>query len=324
LHVFCLFAMVVLRVAVFAAAGALRGAQALPPITVQYEHGLPPAGRIVASNDFNTRAAHLADRVVRAEAQLAMSGFAAPANFLSDPDLVSPSFVHLSTRFEDVPVASLQAAFRKAMADSLRAEGLPLAEAQCPHDYTAPCPLGWVDLGDGGSCAAPVSYDGPCGGELSFKGLAAHEKMQLTDLCGVAFACIGGCTADYTQPCPDSWVIDAAGSCRAPTSYEGPCVGDQDFSQYASADKAVFENVCGVRWPCRRARSKSQRPSGSQACMSDFTARCPQGWSSHGGLCVAPNSYAGPCAMAAAMHGYSAEEKHVVAEQCDSPWPCKV
>lgn len=315
------FAMVVFRVGACLAV-AYGGAQALPPITVQYEQSPPSAGRFVAGGDFKARAARLAERIGHAGGQFAAIGRARPASFVSEVVGSSASFHSFAVQFPNVSAAALRAAFRGATADALQAEGLPLSEAQCVRDYNAPCPLGWVDLGDGGSCTAPVSYEGPCGGELSFGGLAAHEKMQLADSCGVAFACVGACTADYSQPCPGGWSVDAAGACAAPADYAGPCVGRTSFAQLAVADKAVFENACAVQWPCRRPWSKSQRPSEAQTCNADYAKQCPRGWSSRGEVCVAPVSYAGPCSVVWAFGGYSAEEKRVVSDKCGAPWPC--
>jgi len=318
------FAARMLRTLVFLSATASVEAQALPPITVQYEHGLAAAPGLDTNGGLRLRTARLEQRIDRAGAELLPTG--APtvsASFVSKAVGGSAAFANLSARFASASAASLRAALRQATAAALRAEGVPLAEAQCVRDYNAPCPTGWVDLGDAGSCEAPVSYDGPCGAELSFKGLAAHEKMQLADSCGVSFACAGACAADYAEPCPDGWSVGAAGACVAPAGYAGPCVGSKSFAQHAAADKAAFEVACDVRWACRRPWSESRRPSDAQDCVADFAGPCPRDWSSRNGVCVAPASYSGPCAVLARFDGHSTEDKRVFATHCGAPWRCQ-
>ena len=316
--------MSVVRVCFFLSAAALAEAQGLPPITVQYEHGLAAATGFDTTGGLGLRVARLEQRIDHAGAELLpAAGDAESASFVSTSVGGPASFANLRAQFAGVSAESLRASLRDATAAALRAEGLPLAEAQCVRDYNAPCPTGWVDLGDGGSCAAPVSYDGPCGGELSFKGLAAHEKMQLADSCGVSFACAGACTADFAEPCPDGWAVGTSGACVAPAAYAGACVGSKSFAQHVAADKAAFEVACGVRWVCRRPWSESRRPSDAHDCVADFAGPCPRDWSSRSGVCVAPASYSGPCAVLASFGGYSAEEKRVFASHCGAPWRCQ-
>ena len=315
--------MAVFRVCVVISAAASAEAQALPPITVQYEHGAATIAGLESAANFPLRVARLEARIDHAGAQLLAPRGADSSSFVSQAVGGLATFADLSARFQSISSASVRAALRDATVDALRSEGVPLSESQCVRDYNAPCPTGWKDLGDGGSCAAPVAYDGPCGGELSFKGLAAHEKMQLADSCGVSFACAGACAADYAQPCPDGWAADAVGACAAPADYIGPCIGGKDFGQYAEADKAAFETACDVRWACRRPWSESRPPSAAQTCAADFEASCPRDWSSRNGVCIAPPSYSGPCAVFASFGGYSAEEKRVVADHCGAPWPCQ-
>ena len=57
-----------------------------------------------------------------------------------------------------------------ALARVLSDEGLHDNEAMCDRDYSVPCPEGWVDRGDGGSCSPPIGYVGPCS-EVDLRGL---------------------------------------------------------------------------------------------------------------------------------------------------------
>ena len=307
----------------FFVTAAYSGAHALPHITVQYEQSSASTGRYLESTGFDdARAGRLAERIGRTGEYLAQVGAVKSASFVSEFAEHSTSFAGLVSRFPNVSTASLRVAFRSAFEGALLAESLPASEALCVRDYNVPCPVGWVDLGDGGSCSAPVSYEGPCGGELSFRGLAAHEKMSLAESCAVAFSCAGACSADYSQACPEGWSVDASGSCFAPAMYAGPCVGRKSFSDFAAGDKAVFENECSVHWPCRRPWLKSQRLGAEQTCIADLAQACPTGWATGGELCVAPASYAGPCSVIGAFGRYSVEEKRVISKRCGAPWPC--
>ena len=227
------------------------GAQALPPITVQYEAPPSSVGRFVAEADFDARVARLAEKINEADSQFAIGERASPTSFMSAAVPKPATVGAMAAQFPNATAAALRAALTDALAQAMLAEGLPISELQCARDYDSPCPLGWVHGTNGGMCGAPASYEGPCGSSLDFRGLAAHEKMALGHSCGVAFACGGTCAPDYDEACPDGWSIGEAGVCLAPAEYAGPCVGLKDFSQYVWADKLAFESECAVRWPCR-------------------------------------------------------------------------
>jgi CPW-WPC domain-containing protein len=208
------------------------------------------------------------------------------------------------------------------MSRALAAQGLRGVDADRSRDYNAPCPSGWLDRGDGDACDAPVSYDGPCGGTLHFGGLAAHEKIELADSCGVVFASAGVCATDFSVPCPVGWRLGGSAVCTAPVDYTGPCVRRKVFASMVAADKAWFENVCGVRWPCRAPLSSSSLPSVAEACDEDFSKPCPRSWADNNGVCLSHAAYDGPCSVAFAASAYTIEEKQVVSRDCNAPWPC--
>ena len=226
-----------------------------------------------------------------------------------------PLMQALAQQFPDAPGQALADALQSA----LQVEGVPLAEAACERDYGAPCPLGWVDAGDGGTCSAPLGYDGPCL-SLDLRGLPADEKMRAAAQCDAVFPCVAGCTADYSKPCPGDWVETEEGSCVAPMTYIGPCVGRMDFRRMGAHGKAAFANSCGVRWPCRRPLSRVV--ARAKDCAIDFTASCPEGWSVRRGLCVAPADYVGPCPAASSLSDYTEAEKTAFARACGASWPC--
>ena len=206
-----------------------------------------------------------------------------------------------------------------ALARVLSDEGLHDNEAMCDRDYSVPCPEGWVDRGDGGSCSPPIGYVGPCS-EVDLRGLPPLDKAKAAASCLAAFPCNGACAPDFGQLCPDGWVSSGSGSCAAPAAYSGPCVAVADFGRVGAAGKAAFSQACGVRWACGRAPVAPVVPSGG--CEMDFAPACPSGWSGNGGVCSAPRGYAGPCSVLWVAGAWSDVEKRVVASRCEVQWPC--
>ena len=191
----------------------------------------------------------------------------------------------------------------------------------CLRDYSAPCPQGWADAGDGGTCYPPTAYDGTCGTVSDFKGLSAYGKSKQAAACGAVFPCMHACSADYSQTCPFGWIVDASGACLAPSTYSGPCVARKDFEQVAWTDKVTFANVCGVAWPCRAVGSLDSVVL-NEDCVADYSSPCPSSWLLRGGGCVAPPSYAGRCAVVNDLGGLDGHEKETFARACRAAWPC--
>ena len=206
-----------------------------------------------------------------------------------------------------------------ALRSALQVEGVPLSEAACERDYGAPCPLGWLDAGNGGTCSPPLGYDGPCA-SIDVRGPSAFGKMRAAAECEAVFPCSAGCTADYSKLCPGEWLETEEGPCVAPATYDGPCVGSRDFRHMGTHGKAAFATVCGVQWPCRRPSSSGV--GASRDCAVDFAASCPEAWSMRRGLCVAPADYAGPCPIASSLGDYTEAEKSAFAQACGAAWPC--
>ena len=281
---------------------------ALPSLRVEYETGPLSASHAETQYRFEARVARLAERIKHTNVASMSLGGALATSFVSEGLAASTSKTGSGSK--------------EALRNALLAEGLPESEAQCARDYNDPCPTGWVDAGDADTRFAPASYEGPCGSSLSFGGLAAHEKMTLAHSCGVVFACLGGCFADFSQACPEGWSLDAAGVCTAPGTYAGPCVGRKDFTNILWADKRVFESECVVRWPCRSGWAKQKQPVVAKSCIADYGVNCPQGWSESNGVCTAPASYSGPCAVAWAFADFEKEEKETVSDMCGIVWPC--
>ena len=169
---------------------------------------------------------------------------------------------------------------------------------------------------------APDAYAGPCGDSIDYRGLSAHEKMLAASRCGAAFQCIDSCTPDYSAECPVGW-SEASGVCEAPTDYTGPCVGKKGFAAVNAVGKSMFANACAVQWPCRQPRARALAGVVDKQCSADFAAACPEGWHLHGGVCLAPPDYDGPCPVSGKFGTYTDSEKAIVANECGAPWPCK-
>merc|ERR1712083_1126397 len=60
----------------------------------------------------------------------------------------------------------------------------------CAHDYGGLCPKGW-DLKNGGGCAAPDSYSGPCAGSVLLDEMSALDKAHFELRCLVCWPCSG-------------------------------------------------------------------------------------------------------------------------------------
>lgn len=54
----------------------------------------------------------------------------------------------------------------------------------------------------------------------------------------------------------------------------------------------------------------------------DYSAKCPEGWTSALEQCQAPLSYRGPCAAVASIENYSVVMKQQFAAKCVVDWPC--
>ena len=295
-----------------------------PPIIVEYDVSPSPAVLSPGEVAFASRLARLVNDVDRADVHLSVLDPPSKSSSFLLADAGPVSSRELATAFPNASFADIRAATGAALSRALLAEGFREGDSDIVRDYDAPCPSGWLDRGDGDACDAPVSYEGPCGGTLHFGGLAAHEKMDIANSCGVMFASVGACARDFFAPCPTGWRLGSSNVCNAPVDYAGPCVRRKVFSSMVAADRAWFENMCGVQWPCRASWASSLRPSAPDACDEDFSKPCPRTWADVDGVCLAPAAYDGPCSVVWAAAGYTSEEKRVVSRDCGAPWPCSI
>ena len=147
----------------------------------------------------------------------------------------------------------------------------------CERDYSVKCPDKFVNVGrifgsETEYCAATAEYDGPCASEAhSFKGMSIKAKARWSKLCQTSWPCVL-CERNYEAICPQGWTrLNATLSCAPPSSYAGPCRGDDafeytlardatspsflkmistDFSGYNAAMMDVWSAECGAYWPC--------------------------------------------------------------------------
>ena len=236
--------------------------------------------------------------------------------------LLEGVFEDLSVQFNDMPSSVVEAAIANSLSKSLDFAGIPSSDVTCVRDYSAACPEEWADQGDGETCSAPMYYQGPCSKSLSFASLTPAEKRATAATCGYQFPCVDTCTIDFSTLCPDGWTEDSSKHCIAPLEYTGACVGRKDFQGMSTHKKSQWSSVCNVRWPCRGQRGDATGLGDVHSCDADFSATCPDRWTTVGVQCVGPIDYQGPCATMVDLSGLTVVQKDAYAQACHTPWPC--
>lgn len=186
--------------------------------------------------------------------------------------------------------------------------------AECTRDYSVQCPENFVP--DSTNCVALDSYKGPCA-------KVQHDLYRLTDeqkaawsvVCQDKFPCMPSTCpngANYRRKCPVGWASQPDDTCW-PVVGSPPC--ESTIKGDASPEeKAAFERICHVRWPCAPAY-----------CTKDYSALCPTGWSQSGtSFCVPPAAYTGPCKQPVNMIDYvgRTDLKAAFEKRCRASWPC--
>lgn len=211
----------------------------------------------------------------------------------------------------NVPAAAISRRVERETGVAASNKLLPNPDQEaCLMNYMQMCPDGWTDLGDGRRCKAPDTYTGDCDSEEDFSEFSALEKQQYSMKCSVAWPCKDKCFRNYKSACPEGW-DNVKGLCYAPKSYNGPCVGEKNFTEYDSYSKGLWAKECGVKWPCK-------------GMDMDFeTQLCPVHWidQDDGVTCKAPASYVGPCDPVQKIGTMSNKEKRSLALTCSIRWP---
>ena len=196
------------------------------------------------------------------------------------------------------------------------AEGNALAAAKvvddrdtCSRDWEAPCPSGWLQVGNA-HCVAPASYAGGCPRMQSFNGQSLTARLKFANVCDAQWPCATDCTSgiDFDH-CPAGWADDGDGYCSA-TGSIGNCLTSYKFSVMSISQKEQLASVCGFAWPCRGN------------CDENYDAPCPEGWTSIGDECVGPRTYAGDCDFSFTTKGMTQAQKQAFAESCGVRFPC--
>lgn len=224
--------------------------------------------------------------------------------------------------FPDTLPAVVENAFASAIDTIARDLGVSANDLRNDPDLSRLCPDGWADLGDGSTCLAPLSHDGPCPKFVKFGHMDPRKKTDTAKMCETDFAATDVAPSDFGSTCPAGWLVDIDYSCVAPLSYPGPCVGRKKFRGYGAADKQRWGRACGVAWVREGKTEKPRTKPQNKACTQNLTHACPAGWRCANGLCHAPPSYQGTCLRAIKMTHFDARLKKAFSSACGAPWPC--
>lgn len=122
------------------------------------------------------------------------------------------------------------------------------------------------------------------------------------------------CERRWTAECPDGWALTGDGQCAAPSSYGGSCKKVLSFSGMPAAQKQQMAEECKAPWPCEDSCSGGH----------DYSALCPQGWSSDGsGFCEAPAGFETKCARSYDFAEMDSRTRQELAVTCGFQWPCQ-
>lgn len=243
----------------------------------------------------------------------------------SNAPLLEGLTAELSKEFPAEPRLGVEGALQNALASAAAAEDVSFDDLSCVRDYSATCPNGWVDVGDGSTCSAAFNYKGPCPATVTYGKMTPREKQAIAHECQTLFPCVDAFVPDYAQACPAGWSETENQYCLSPIDYTGPCVGKKRFSRLNIAEKAFWAESCGVTWPRRAGAPRASAfAQANRTCGIDHDAPCPFRWTlgGDGKLCRAPTDYEGACARFADFTTYSTAQRQAFAELCKAPWPC--
>lgn len=217
----------------------------------------------------------------------------------------------LSIHLKRVPLSLLKEKVRIQLERAASSLDLPNPEDEvCEINYSDLCPENWVNLGDGESCLSPYDYTGPCKKKVSFRNATSLSKQKFATDCNVKWPCINKCIQDFSQRCPNKWILNDANDCVAPRSYDGRCVRKKNFENYSKEEKKHWGKECDVVWPCYKKNY-------------DLHFLCPINWSNNPDQksCSAPDSYVGPCPSVLYLFNMTESEKIALMDRCNIEWP---
>lgn len=186
---------------------------------------------------------------------------------------------------------------------------------QCDKDFSSQCPEDWY-AEDEKVCRPLSTYTGSCLLPYDFSNMNEKQKEIWSNKCETTWPCKQKCKKDYSKFCPQNWIRDTDGLCKAPKSYNGPCLPKASLFSLDKSMKVAFEKLCKVNFPCMRT------------CRIDVTQPCPQKWivqsdeSTNKTSCIPPLTYKGSCDRTTNFFNLSLEQKEEISNVCDIDWPC--
>jgi CPW-WPC domain-containing protein len=197
-----------------------------------------------------------------------------------------------------------------AQANSMAAHDTLPKDLLCSRSWEKPCPDGWASVGT--SCAAPASYQGPCGTMKSFARASSMDKYKFAVSCNAPWQCMDDTCSNGRNydGCPTGWTSRGNGFCQGAMSGQAACGNLYKMDNINIGEKQELARSCGFNWPCEHA------------CEQDYTQDCPKEWSNAFGLCVAPATYAGSCGFSVNTTGMTANQKHDFAVKCETKFAC--
>lgn len=196
-----------------------------------------------------------------------------------------------------------------AQANSLAAHASVPTDSVCVRKWANTCPDGWAALSSG-ACLAPSGYEntGGCKCVQSFASASVMDKYKFASTCNAPWPCEDACGEghDYTG-CPTGWTDMGGGSCQTTNA---KCMSAYNFGDMAVSEKQELAIACNMEWPCKIS------------CAQDYSQPCPKGWTTSGGMCMAPATYAGDCSYGIDTSGMTADQKKSFAAKCAVEFPC--
>ncbi|VWU50210.1 CPW-WPC family protein [Hepatocystis sp. ex Piliocolobus tephrosceles] len=182
----------------------------------------------------------------------------------------------------------------------------------CERDYTEKCPMNWqLNKNDNKYCNAPDSYVGPCEKQIKNE-MDISEKIQTEKNCFIFWPCNKNCIQNFKKSkCPIDWILTEDNFCMAPQNYTGNCLKKINFIKMNEKEKAIYSNLCNIRWSCK------------EACKRDYSVLCPEGWiEGSKGYCLATNTYDGICEKRIYLKDSDKTLKQMYEQKCQFNYPC--
>ncbi|SOS76610.1 CPW-WPC family protein [Plasmodium sp. gorilla clade G1] len=182
----------------------------------------------------------------------------------------------------------------------------------CVRNYREKCPLNWkINKDNKLYCMAPESYKGPCERKL-ITNLDISEKIKIEKKCYIFWQCENNCVQDFENSiCPLEWTMKNEEYCISPESYIGNCLNQINFINMTNKEKAIYSNLCDVRWPCKKK------------CEHDYSVLCPDEWiEGNDGYCFPTRNYKGNCKNKIYFKHLDKIMKETYEQKCQFSYPC--